>query len=81
LRLSVNRAGSLTCYFRSQAETIGASDVEIDLAGLALRPHTISSLGDSVWQANTFVSQPVAAGMPVRLRLGGGKWTATRPSS
>ena len=81
LRLTVNRAGSLTCYFKSQAETIGAADVEIDLAGLSLRPHTISSLGDSVWQANTFVNQPVAAGTPIRLRLGSGKWTATRPSS
>src|SRR5206468_1979366 len=78
LRLAANRAGSLTCYFKSRVEMIGASDVEIDLAGLVLRPHTISSLGDSIWQANTFVAQPVIAGTPVRLRLGAGKWTATR---
>ena len=80
LRLAVNRAGSLILYFRSVAESIGTPDVVVDVAGTGRRVDVVSSLGDGVWQANILLSEPVAAGTAVRLRLGDGAWSEWRGS-
>ena len=79
-RLSVNRGGSLVCYFRSPAQAIEPGDVLIDLQSWAVRAHTISSLGGGVWQANILLEEPLAAGSPVRIRLGEGEWSAVCPT-
>ncbi len=79
LRIAVNRGGSLICYFRSPAESIGAPDVCIDAGGMIVQSHTIGSLGENVWQANVMLSEPIAAGTPVRLRLGEGEWSEPQP--
>ena len=82
LRLAVNRAGSLICYLRSPAASIGTSDVHIEAhpeaGATALRADIVSSLGDGVWQVNTLLHVPLAAGTPIRLRLGEGSWTSFR---
>jgi len=75
LRLAVNRGGSLICYFRSPAQSMGAGDVTIEVEGRAAGAHTISSLGDGVWQANVLLEQPVTACSAVRIRLGEGEWS------
>jgi hypothetical protein len=74
-RLSINRGGSLVCYFRSQARVIEPGDVAIEVEGRTAVSHTISALGDGVWQANILLEQPLAAGCPVRIRLGEGEWS------
>jgi tRNA (mo5U34)-methyltransferase len=79
LRIALNRGGSLICYFRSPAESIGAPDVAIDAGGIIVQSHTIGSLGENVWQANTFLHRPIAVGAPVRLRLGEGEWSRPQP--
>jgi hypothetical protein len=79
LRLAVNRGGSLICYFRSPAQSMGAGDVTVEVEGWTADAHTISSLGDGVWQANVLLDQPVAAGSPVRIRLGEGEWSLVSP--
>jgi hypothetical protein len=79
LRSAVNPGGTLICYFRSPMEMIGAPDVSIEVAGTRVPSHTISSLGDGVWQSNTLLKQPVATGTPVRLRLGEGEWSRSLP--
>ena len=71
LRGTVNPGGSLICYFRSPAEAIGAPDVSIDMAGVLVPSHTIGSLGESVWQSNTLLKQPVSAGTPRPVASGG----------
>jgi hypothetical protein len=75
LRIALHRGGSLVCYFRSPAEAIGAPDVTIDVGGALAPSHTIGSLGENVWQSNTLLMEPIAAGTPVRLRLGEGEWS------
>lgn len=80
LRLAVNRGGSLVCYFRSPAESMGADDVTIEVEGRAAGAHTVSSLGDGVWQANILLDQPIAAGSAVRVRLGEGEWSLASPA-
>jgi hypothetical protein len=79
LRFAVNRGGSLVCYFRSAAESVGPGDVRIELEGRTARADTISSLGDNVWQANVLLDQPLAPETKVRLRLGEGEWSASLP--
>ena len=80
LRLAVDRGGSLVCYFRSPAQSMGAGDVTIEVEGRTMGAHTISSLGDGVWQANILLDRPVAAGSAVRIRLGEGEWSAASPA-
>lgn len=75
LRLAVNRGGSLVCYFRCPADSLSASDVTVEVEGRAAGAHTISALGDGVWQANILLEQPLAAGSAVRIRLGEGEWS------
>ncbi|MDE3196222.1 MAG: DUF1698 domain-containing protein [Acidobacteriota bacterium] len=75
-RITVNRGGTLICYFRSGAGEIGASQVEVEAAGARLAVHTISSLEAGVWQVNLMLDRPLDEGTPVRLRLGKGAWSA-----
>jgi tRNA (mo5U34)-methyltransferase len=77
LRFAVNRGGSLVCYFRSPAESVGPGDVFIEIDGTTTRADTISFLGDNVWQANVLLDKPLARDTAVRLRLGEGEWSAT----
>ena len=79
-RLTVNRCGTLICYFHSAAESIRTPDVTMEVAGMAFEPHTISSLGDAVWQANLLLAQPLPAEpaeVMVRMRFGEGPWSQT----
>jgi tRNA (mo5U34)-methyltransferase len=75
MRIVAGRGGSLVCYFRSTAETPGASDVWIEAGEKARRADTISLLGDGVWQANLLLEERLPAGIEVRLRLEGGEWS------
>jgi hypothetical protein len=75
-RLSVDRGGSLVCYFRSPARAIEPVDVTVEAACWTAQAHTISPLGDGVWQANVLLEQPLLAGSPVRIRLGLGEWSS-----
>jgi hypothetical protein len=77
-RITIGRAGSLICYFRSPAATLATCDVLIDVAGDVLRSHAISSLGDGLWQANILLDQHRER-ESVRLRLGNGPWSKTLP--
>ncbi len=79
LRYTVDRGGSLVCYFRSPAESVAPGDVIMEVAGTLARAHSISSLGDDVWQANVILEQPLEAGSPVRIRLGEGQWSSAKP--
>ena len=72
LRLAVDRGGSLVCYFRSPAQSVAPGDVTIELDGQAGKAHTISSLGDGVWQANILLEEALTEGSPVRIRLADG---------
>ena len=81
LRLAVNRAGSLVCYFRSPAQSLTANDVTIEVEGRAAAAHTISALGDGIWQANVMPQHPLVGGAAVRIRLGEGEWSLTSPAS
>jgi len=81
LRFAVNRGGSLVCYFRSPADSVGAADVTVELNGAGVRADTISFLGDSVWQANLLLIRPLEKGTSARLRLGEGEWSQVLPVS
>jgi tRNA (mo5U34)-methyltransferase len=78
-RIAIGRAGSLVCYFRCAAETLGAIDVHLDVAGKIVQSHTISSHGGCVWQANILLDETLPSKEigepPVRLRLGKGTWS------
>ena len=80
LRYTAGREGHLTCYFRSPATSLTPSDVAIEAAieaGTRVVPaQTISSLGGGIWQANVLLNLAIAPGSPVRVRLGGGAWSA-----
>jgi tRNA (mo5U34)-methyltransferase len=80
-RIAIGRGGSLVCYFRCAAETLGALDVHLDVAGKIVQSHTISSLGEGVWQANILLDETLNGEPPgepqVRLRLGKGTWSET----
>jgi len=78
-RIVIGRAGSLVCYFKSAAETLGTADVHIDVVGKTVQCHTISSLGDGVWQANILLDEAIPVETEVRLRLGNGLWSETLP--
>jgi len=80
LRFAVNKGGSLVCYFRSPAESVIAHDVSIEIAGKSTHAHTISFLGDNVWQANVLLLEPLTSDVPVRLRLGEGEWSQPSPA-
>jgi hypothetical protein len=80
LRYSADRGGSLVCYFRSNAESVAAASVIIDVAGLIVQAHTISSLGGGVWQANILLDRPLAPGTAIRIRLGEGEWSMASPA-
>lgn len=80
LRLAANRGGSLVCYFRSAASSFSAEDVTIEVGGGTIQAHTISALGEGVWQANILLERPLSAGAPVRVRLGGGEWSKESPA-
>jgi tRNA (mo5U34)-methyltransferase len=78
-RIAIGRGGSLVCWFRCIEETLGATDVTIDVSGEIMQSHTISSLGEGVWQANLLLDEPIEEGKPVRLRLGSGSWSKALP--
>jgi tRNA (mo5U34)-methyltransferase len=80
LRFAINKGGSLVCYFRSPAESVIARDVTIEIAGKPTLAHTISFLGDNVWQANILLLEPLTGDVPVRLRLGEGEWSGSSPA-
>ncbi|HZL55594.1 MAG TPA: DUF1698 domain-containing protein [Bryobacteraceae bacterium] len=75
LRIAVNRAGTLICYFRSPAEQLGAADIEVDVDGAIARAHTVSSLETGVWQVNIMLERPLPESAPIRVRLGAGEWS------
>ena len=79
-RLAVDRVGSTVCYFRSPAQSIAPGDVTIGVEGQAGKAHTISSLGDSVWQANILLENALTEGSSVRIRLAGGDWSLALPA-
>ena len=62
-------------YFRSTASALGSTDVAIDVSGRIVPAHTISFLGDGIWQANRLLDQALADNVEVRIRLGGGGWS------
>jgi len=76
-RITIGKAGSLICYFKSPAETLGTADVSLDAGGRITQAHTISSLGDGVWQANLLLDEAFAGELRVRVRLGNGPWSVT----
>ena len=78
-RIAIGRGGSLVCYFRSRAETLGAVDVHLDVGGQIVQSHTISSLGEGVWQANLLLDEPLNGEPLVCVRLGEGVWSETLP--
>lgn len=80
LRLAANRGGSLVCYFRSPAQSVLPGDVTVEIGGYPTEAHTISALGDGVWQANILLDRPVAAGCGIRIRLGEGEWSLLSPA-
>ena len=81
MRLAVNRAGSLICYLRSPAESIGTPDVSIKVADRILRADILSSLGNDIWQANVLLNTPIPVGTSVQVRLGAGDWSNQYASS
>jgi len=78
-RIAIGRGGSLVCYFRSSAETLGIADVHIDVGGKMMQSHTISSVGDGVWQANVLLDDELTSATQVCLSLGNGLWSKTLP--
>jgi hypothetical protein len=74
-RIAIGRGGSLICYFRCAAETLAALDVHLDVAGEIVQSHTVSSLGEGVWQANLLLDEALNGEQKVRLRLGKGPWS------
>lgn len=78
-RFAVNRGGSLVCYFRSPAESVGPADVDVEMGERVARADTISWLGDNVWQANLLLDRPLGQGTMARLRIGEGEWSQALP--
>ena len=78
-RIAIGRAGSIVCYFRSSAEALGTVDVKIDIGGRLVNAHTISSLGEGVWQTNILLDEAIQRESQVRVRLGNGLWSKTLP--
>ena len=80
-RITIGRAGSLICYLRTTAETLGTADVYLDIDGNITQSHTMSSLGDGVWQANLLLDEAMPGNLQLRLRLGNGPWSNTITAS
>jgi tRNA (mo5U34)-methyltransferase len=76
-RLAIGKGGALICYFRCAAEELGAIDVQLEVNGVTVQPHVVSSLGEGVWQANLLLDNEIAPATRVRLRLGEGSWSRT----
>ena len=74
-RLTVNKFGTLVCYFRSNESSLGTMDVCLEVGAALREPHTVSSLGDGVWQANLLLSEPLPPDAEVRIRFGEGAWS------
>lgn len=74
-RITVNRGGTLICYFRSSAEQIGAGQVAVEAGGAFIPAQTISSLEAGVWQVNLMLDSALLDGTLVRVRLGEGPWS------
>jgi hypothetical protein len=70
-----DRGGFLVCYFRCSVQSLTPLDVSVDAGGRIVRAHTISSLEPGVWQANVLLTQSVAPGSAIRVRLGEGPWS------
>jgi tRNA (mo5U34)-methyltransferase len=79
LRLAVNRAGSLICYLRTTAASLGTPDVLVEFGITTRHPDIVSSLGDGVWQLNILLNQPLPLETPVRVRLGTSTWSQEFP--
>src|SRR5258708_4807186 len=77
-RLTVNKCGTLVCYFRSSEDNLGTMDVTLEVAETLREPHTVSSLGEGVWQANLLLSEPLPPGTLVRIRIGEGPWSESK---
>jgi hypothetical protein len=56
-------------------------DVCLEVAAALREPHTVSSLGDGVWQANLLLSEPLPPDAEVRIRFGEGAWSRKLPLS
>jgi hypothetical protein len=80
-RLTVNKFGTVVCYFRSSESSLGTMDVCLEVAAALREPHTVSSLGDGVWQANLLLSEPLPPDAEVRIRFGEGAWSRKLPLS
>ncbi|MCU1330115.1 MAG: hypothetical protein JWN34_5485 [Bryobacterales bacterium] len=74
-RITLGREGTLVIYFRSTVTALGSTDIALDVGGHTLPAHTISFLGDGIWQANRLLEQALADDVDVRIRLGGGAWS------
>ncbi|MEP6714400.1 MAG: DUF1698 domain-containing protein [Terriglobia bacterium] len=74
LRIASHRGGSLVCYFRSPATSLGIPDVVVELDGVLVRTDTVSSLGGNLWQVNMLLSAKLEAQATVRVRLSAGEW-------
>lgn len=75
LRYAGSQEGYLVCYFRSPALAIAPADVMLEIAGKVMAAHTISALGEGVWQANVPLPEPAPEGARIRIRLGNGEWS------
>ena len=80
LRYANNRRGFLVCYFRSPAHSIAPPDVTLEAGERVLRAHAITALEPGVWQANVLLTEPIAPGSAIRVRLGEGPWSEPAPA-
>jgi tRNA (mo5U34)-methyltransferase len=78
-RLAIGKGGAVVCYFRSATDLLGAIDVHLDVGGKIVQSHTISSLGDGVWQANLLLDETLEGEPQVRICLGQGLWSERLP--
>ncbi len=78
-RTVIGRSGTLIAYFRSTVDELAANDIDLDLSGEIVHPHTVGSLGEGVWQANRSLNEPVVGTQgelaAVRVRLKDGEWS------
>ncbi len=78
-RVANGQAGTLVCYFRSPAQTLSAIDLQLDVANKIVQPHTISSLGEGVWQANLLLDELPPGDIVVAIQVGNGLWSDNVP--
>jgi tRNA (mo5U34)-methyltransferase len=79
LRYAGRGEGYLVCWFRSPAGSIAPRDVSLNIGDHISEAHSISSLGEGVWQANVLLNAPLGPGTKVQVRLGGGEWSEFSP--